>query len=102
MCTLPRKTAFAIVPPMIAAAMLSRKLDSTNTIQSSTKPPFQSSGRMRGSSSGTWLSSKCFESSAKPSSRQQQVGEDHPLVRHVPAEALEARRRAVKPVKANL
>ena len=31
MCTLPRKTCRAMRPPIIAAAMLSRKLESTNT-----------------------------------------------------------------------
>jgi hypothetical protein len=45
MWTRPRNTLDAIVPPISAAAMLSRKLDSTNTMTSSTKPPRQSSGR---------------------------------------------------------
>ncbi len=44
-CTLPRNTVCAIAPPISAAAMLSRNADSTNTIASSTKQPFQSSGR---------------------------------------------------------
>jgi hypothetical protein len=57
------------VPPIIAAAMLSRKLDSTKTRISITKPPFQSSGRKRGRIAGTLLSSKCFDSNAKPSSK---------------------------------
>ena len=35
----------AMVPPIIAAAMLSRKLDMTNTSNSRHRPPFQSSGR---------------------------------------------------------
>ena len=55
MCTLPRNTVCAMAPPIIAAAMLSRKLDSTNTSTSSTKPPFQSSGRKCGRAAGTWL-----------------------------------------------
>ena len=58
----------ATVAPMMAAAMLSRNADSTNTSASSTKPPFQSSGRKRGIRCGTWLSSKCRDSSAKPTS----------------------------------
>ncbi len=45
MCTLCRNTVAATVPPIRAAAMLSRKLDSTNTIASSRKAPRQSSGR---------------------------------------------------------
>ena len=49
------------------------KLDSTKTITSSTNAPFQSSGRKRGRTSGTWLSSKCFDSSAKPSSRHSRL-----------------------------
>ena len=57
-----------MAPPIIAAAMLSRKLDSTKIMTSRTNAPFQSSGRNRGSSAGMRLSSKCFESSAKPSS----------------------------------
>jgi len=34
-----------MVPPISAAAMLSRNEDSTKIIHSSTKPPFQSSAR---------------------------------------------------------
>jgi hypothetical protein len=34
-----------MVPPMSAAAMLSRKLDNTKIMTSNTRPPFQSSGR---------------------------------------------------------
>ena len=67
MCTLPLKTVCAIAPPIIAAAMLSRKLDSTNTSTSSTKQPFQSSGSQRGNTAGISVSSKCLASSAKPS-----------------------------------
>ena len=69
MCTLPRNTTLAIVPPISAAAMLSRKLDSTKIMTSRTNPPFQSSGRKRGRMAGTRLASKCLDSSAKPSSR---------------------------------
>ena len=58
MCTLRLKSTLAIVPPIIAAAMLSRKPDITNTPASSTKPPFQSSGSRCGSASGTRLFSK--------------------------------------------
>ena len=56
----------AMVPPISAAAMLSRKLEITNTTTSSRKPPFQSSGRKAGISSGMRLFSKWRESSAKP------------------------------------
>ena len=73
MCTLPLNTCCAMVPPISAAAMLSRKLESTKTMTSSTKPPFQSSGRKRGISSGTRLFSKWRESSAKPISRRNRL-----------------------------
>ncbi len=53
---------------MSAAAILSRKLDSTKIITSSTRAPFQSSGRKCGSRAGTLLASKCFDSKAKPRS----------------------------------
>ena len=69
MWTLRLNTVAATVPPINAAAMLSRKLDSTNTMTSSTNPPRQSSGRYSGNCRGTWLSSKCRDSSAKPISR---------------------------------
>ena len=64
---------WAMAPPMSAAAMLSRKLEMTNTITSSTKPPFQSSGRNLGSTTGTWLFSKCRARMAKPVSRQNRL-----------------------------
>ncbi len=46
--------------------MLSRNADSTKMMASSAKPPFQSSGRMAGITSGTLLLSKWRDSSAKP------------------------------------
>ena len=73
MCTLPRNTSRAMAPPISAAAMLSRKLDSTNTITSSTKAPFQSSGRKAGMTSGSLLFSKWRESSAKPISSRNRL-----------------------------
>ncbi len=66
MWTLPLKTCRAIVPPISAAAMLSRKLESTNTMASSASPPVQPSGRNAGISSGMRLFSKCRERIAKP------------------------------------
>ena len=68
MCTLPRNTVDATVAPIIAAAMLSRKPESTNTSASSARPPFQPSGSRRGIRCGTWLCSKCRDSSANPTS----------------------------------
>ena len=65
--TLRWNTAAAMVPPMSAAAMLSRNDDNTKIITSSTRPPLQSSGRSFGNHSGTRLVSKCFDNSAKPS-----------------------------------
>ena len=90
MCTLPRNTCRAMVPPISAAAMLSRKLDSTATMTSSTKPPFQSSGRKRGISSGTLALLEMAREQRKAHQQQEQVGEDHPLVLQVRGEARQA------------
>ena len=68
MCTLARNSWCAMAPPMSAAAMLSRKDDSTKIITSSAKPPFQPSGRKRGSMMGMRLFSKCRDSREKPTS----------------------------------
>ena len=73
MWTLPRKTVCAMAPPIIAAAMLSRNEDSTNTIASSANAPFACPGRYFGSTAGTWLSSKCLDSNAKPSNRHSRL-----------------------------
>ncbi len=73
MCTLARKSWWAMAPPMSAAAMLSRKLDSTKTITSMTNAPFQSSGRYFGRITGTWLFSKWRERSANPMSRPKRL-----------------------------
>ena len=73
MWTFLRKTVCAIAPPISAAAMLSRKADSTKTMASSAKAPFQSSGRKRGSACGTSLRSKWSARSAKPTSRQKRL-----------------------------
>ncbi len=62
-----------MVPPISAAAMLSRKLEITATMTSNRKAPFQSSGRKRGISSGTRLFSKWRESSAKPISSRNRL-----------------------------
>ena len=76
--TLPLKTCRAIVPPISAAAMLSRKPDSTNTMASSARPPRQPSGRNAGISSGMRLFSKCRDRIAKPiSSRNRLVRITH-------------------------
>ena len=81
----------AMVPPMSAAAMLSRNEDSTNTMTSRRKPPFQSSGRKCGRTSGTLLRSKWLESSAKPSSRPSRFVRITHSCGHVQREAAEAR-----------
>ena len=93
MWTLPLNTCRAIVPPISAAAMLSRKLDSTNTIASSARPPFQPSGRKAGISSGMRLFSKCRDRIAKPISSRNRFARITALVLHVQREAGEARRR---------
>src|SRR2546429_394560 len=59
-----------MAPPISAAAILSRNEDSTKTITSSTKQPFQSCGRKRGSTAGRCVFSKGPDSRAKPRSRQ--------------------------------
>jgi hypothetical protein len=90
-----------MVPPISAAAMLSRKLDSTNTTTSRAKPPFQSSGRKAGISSGIWLFSKCRDSSAKPiSSRNRFVRITHSCCMCSPRPARP--RPNLKPVKTSL
>ena len=99
--TFPRNTVCAIAPPIGAAAMLSRKDDSTNTITSSTNAPFQSRGRNLGSSAGTLLSSKCFDSSAKPSSRHRRLARmTHSWGRWASRPAMPS--PALNPVKASL
>ena len=82
-----------MVPPISAAAMLSRNEDSTNTITSSTKPPFQSSGRKLRQLGGHVAVLEMVRQQREAEQQAEQVGEDHPLVRHVRAEAGEARRR---------
>ena len=83
----------AIAPPISAAAMLSRKDDSTKTITSSTKAPFQSSGRKRGRTSGTSLFSKCRDEQREAHQQQEQIGEDHPLVPQVQRQGRRGRGR---------
>ena len=68
MCTRRLNSTAAMLPPIIAAAMLSRKDEITNTPISMTKPPFQSSGKTCGSTSGTRLFSKWSANKAKPTS----------------------------------
>ena len=58
MWTLPRNTCRATVPPMIAAAMLSRKARQHEHDHEQRTPPVQLSGSSAGISSGTALSSK--------------------------------------------
>ena len=75
MWTLPRNTWRATVPPMIAAAMLSRKPDSTNTITSSTSPPVQLSGSSAGISSGTGAFLEVARQQSEAHQQQEQIGE---------------------------
>ena len=80
-----------------AAAMLSKNADSTKTIASSAKQPFQSSGSSRGRASGTWLFSKWRDRIREPQQQARQVRDDHPLVRQMrdqPGEARPGRERA--------
>ncbi len=62
-----------MAPPIRAAAMLSRKPETTNTIASSANAPVQSSGSQAGNSFGRPLSSKCAASSAKPTSSRKRL-----------------------------
>ena len=79
-----------MVPPIKAAAILSRKLEITATMTSSTKPPFQPCGRKAGISSGTPLFSKCRDKQREAHQQQEQIREDHPFVLHVQREAGQA------------
>ena len=102
MCTLRRNTVAAMVPPMIAAAMLSRNDDSTKTITSSTNPPFQSSGRKRGSTAGTLAVLEVLGQQREAEQQAEQVGEDHPLVRQVQRRGRPSPGPVLKPVKPSL
>ncbi len=59
-----------MTPPISAAAMLSRKPDTTHTMPRSASGPIQLSGRKRGITSGAPLSSKWRDSTAKPRRRR--------------------------------
>ena len=90
MWTLPRKTVCAIAPPIIAAAMLSRKLEPTNTSTSSRKAPFQSSGKVGRQDRGHLALLEQVGQQGEAEEEQQQVHQDHPLVLQVQAEAGQA------------
>ena len=66
MCTLPLYNAIAIEPPIIAAAILSRKVLSTNITISKTKLPMALFGRNFGIRVGALEFSKMFASKLKP------------------------------------
>ena len=90
MWTFLRNTPRAMVPPMSAAAMLSRNDDSTNTMTSSMKPPFQSSGRILRQHLRHLAVLEVVREQREAEQQAEQVGEDHPLVRHVGRQAAEA------------
>ena len=85
--TRPRKTVAATPPPIIAAAMLSRKADMTQTIASSANAPFQPLGSSTGSRSGIPGLLEVLGEQAEAHQQPEQVHQQHPLVRHVTAEA---------------
>ena len=91
MCTLPRNTSRAITPPISAAAMLSRKLDSTATITSSSEGALPVVGQERRHDVGQLALLEMARQQRKAHQQQEQVGEDHPLVLHVQRETAEAR-----------
>ena len=102
MCTLARNSWCAIAPPISAAAMLSRNDDSTNTITSSTKPPCQSAGRKRGSTSGHAALLEVPRQQRESHQQQEQVGEDHPLVPQVQRASPAMPGPSLKPVNSEL
>ena len=71
--------------------MLSRNDDSTKTSASSTKPPIDAGGSTRGSASGTPLVLEVPREQREAGQQQAEVGDDHPLVREVRAQAGESR-----------
>ena len=71
----------------MAAAMLSRNADNTNTSASSTTPPFQSSGNTRGSRCGTLALLEMPRQQRETHEQREQIGEDHPLLVQVPLQA---------------
>ena len=91
MWTFLRNTPAAMVPPISAAAMLSRKDESTKTITSSMKPPFQSSGRIVRQHLGHLAALEVVREQREAEQQAEQVGEDHPLVRHVQRQAAKSR-----------
>ena len=97
MCTLPRKTTEATVPPMSAAAMLSRKDESTKIRTSSTNPPFQPSGRYRGITAGTWRVLEVLGQQREAHQQAEEVRERDPLVPEDGRDPCEPRGRAACP-----
>ncbi len=87
MCTLPLNTCRAIAPPINAAAMLSRKAESTNTIASRARPPCQPSGRNAGISSGNAAVLEMPRQQRKAHQQQEQVREHDGFVLQVQGEA---------------
>src|SRR5215204_4776038 len=90
MWTFPAKTWRAIVPPISAAAILSRKPDRVKTIASSTKPPFQVRKQGRHLVRDSAFLEVARED-RKSHQQQEQVSEDHPVVVHVQHETPQAR-----------
>ena len=88
---LARNSVCAIAPPISAAAMLSRNDDSTNTIASSAKQPFQSSGSSRGSASGHVALLEMARQEREAEQQARQVRDDHPFVRQMRDQPVEAR-----------
>ena len=87
---LAAKHVRATVPPIIAAAMLSRNPDSTNTSASSTNPPFQSSGRSPASRPARRLP-RSDAQQRKAQQQPEQAPECTPMVTEMQPEALQAR-----------
>ena len=90
MWTLPRNTVCAIAPPISAAAMLSRKEDSTNTMTSSTKAPFHSRGRIFRQHRRHLAVLEMLRQQRETEQQAQQVGEDDPFVLQVLDETRDA------------
>ena len=86
MCTLRRNSTLAIVPPIIAAAMLSGT-PTSRTHPPAMKPPFQSSGSRFGSTSGRRLFLEVVGEQREAEQQAEQVGQRDPFVAHVPGQA---------------
>ena len=91
MCTFLRNTPAAMVPPISAAAMLSRNEDSTKTMHEQHEAALPVVGQEVRQHLGHVAALEMVGQQREAEQQAEQVGEDHPLVRHVQREAAEPR-----------